>query len=151
MCDYVHTCGKALAIPAKHNGGDFRLRSDVRQRQAKLFHHCDVDHIDWRILQRYARERRLAYDIKTGKGWRSGSHIVLVWTRMSEPHGYRLIADFLGSAMVSNGSRAPSFGTIHFFSFAMISSNSFLSSGVGMNSQRRCSYSLSSSGSPLCG
>src|SRR5439155_15699675 len=47
---------------------------------------------------------------------------------------YRLIADFLGSAMVSNGSRAPSFGTIHFFSLAIISSSSFLSSSLGKKS-----------------
>src|SRR5262249_46009486 len=44
---------------------------------------------------------------------------------------HRLMADFRGSAMVSNGSRAPSFSAIHFFWLAMISSSNFLSSAVG--------------------
>src|ERR1051326_6439365 len=37
---------------------------------------------------------------------------------------YRLIADFLTSPIDASGSRAPSFGAIHFFSLAMMSSNS---------------------------
>src|SRR5438132_7876728 len=62
---------------------------------------------------------------------------------------YRLIADLRGSAMVANGSRAPSFGAIHFFSLAIISSSNFLSWGPGMYSFTCNSYALSSSGSPV--
>ena len=54
------------------------------------------------------------------------------WREGSEEIAYKLIADFRGSPMVAKGSRAPSFSAIHFFSFAMISSSSFLSSAVGM-------------------
>lgn len=47
---------------------------------------------------------------------------------------YKLVADFRGSPIVANGSRAPSFFAIHFFSLAMISNSSFLSSAVGITS-----------------
>src|SRR5581483_5137794 len=47
---------------------------------------------------------------------------------------HRFIADLRGSAMVSKGSRAPSLGTIHFFSLAMISRSNFLSSALGRKS-----------------
>src|SRR5208282_6200448 len=46
-------------------------------------------------------------------------------------HRYRLIADFRTSPMVASGSRAPVFSAIHFFSFWMMSSSSFLSAADG--------------------
>src|SRR5712691_10655600 len=49
---------------------------------------------------------------------------------------YRLMADLRGSPIVAKGSRPPSLGTIHFFSLAIISSSSFLSSALGMYSFR---------------
>src|SRR5438876_6401439 len=73
------------------------------------------------------------------------SRAALGWTAEGGcPHVFsagthKLIADFRGSAMVSKGSRAPSFSAIHFFSFAMMSISSFLSSAEGMYSIKCCS------------
>src|SRR5579864_9428769 len=62
-----------------------------------------------------------------------------------------LIAFFLTSPIVNNGSLAPVRGAIHFFSLPIISSSNFLSAGVGSQLSSCWRYSFSSNGSPVLG
>ena len=105
------------------------------QRQA----HSDEDHFRVANFAGGGGDHELAQSVgncsRAALGWTAEGGCPYVFSAST----HKLIADFRGSAMVSKGSRAPSFSAIHFFSFAMMSSSSFLSSAEGMYSLKCCS------------
>jgi len=74
-------------------------------------------------------------ELRSARQPRAAVHTWSLLTKIVSPinhQSYKLIADLRTSPIDESGSRAPSFGAIHFFSFAIMSSNSFLSSALGM-------------------
>ena len=54
----IDSGGKVVAIAAKNDGIDLRVRLDIGQDRCKLLHHGHVNDIDRRIIESDARDWR---------------------------------------------------------------------------------------------